>query len=202
MSPLSELDSLDFVTINEVNHFISVIGGLGLRNRAKYKENKEWQVRALLLEFLGRVESVSSNSWGLSVYQSFTLRLRFLTRCDSGISLPFHLVVEVDGEKLQYTPRSDFHMRINDFPHLVLEVNSQQNEGDHFRMLLQAACLSRIGNWLRASPSGKPIVIMAIYVDKDFNAHQHLLHQPDVQSTKVVFNLSTDCHGLPNIFQG
>lgn len=93
-------------------------------------------------------------------------------------------------------------MEIKDFPHFILEVNSQPSEGDHYRMLLEAACISRIGNWLRALPSGKLIVIMAIHIDEGFNARQHLLYQPDVRSTKVVFNLLTDCHGLPNIFRG
>ena len=59
-------------------------------------------------------------------------------------------------------------MCIKNFPHFLLEVNSQPDESDEFRMLLQAACISRIGNWLRAPTSEKPIVIMAIYIDKHF----------------------------------
>ena len=35
-----------------------------------------------------------------------------------------------------------------------------------------------------------PIVIMAIYIDKYFSARQHLLCQPDVSSTRVVFSWS------------
>jgi len=77
-------------------------------------------------------------------------------------------------------------MCIKDFPHLLLEVNSQPNESDRFRMLLQASCIARIGNWLRASTSGKPIIIMAIYIDKYFEAMQYLLYQPDVGSTEVM----------------
>ena len=73
----TNLSELDFVTINEFSHYISVIGGLELRNKANYDKNKEWQVHALLLEFLGRLESVPSNSWGLLVYQCFTPRLRY-----------------------------------------------------------------------------------------------------------------------------
>ncbi len=66
--------------------------------------------------------------------------------------------------------------------------NSQPNDGDEFRMLLQAACISRIGNWLRASTPNEPIVIMAIYIDKHFIIHQHILCQPNVGSIEVVFN--------------
>jgi len=182
----SELDS---VTINEYNHYVSVIGGLELRNKANYEDNKESQVRALLLELLGRLRLVPSNSWGLSVSQCFTPRLRFLIRCDSGTSIPFHLVIQTDSEDLMYTPRSDFHMCIHNIPHLLLEVHSQPNEGDHFRMLLQAACISRIGSWLRAPTSGNSIVIMAIYIDKLFRAHQHFLCQPDILSTEVSVQL-------------
>jgi hypothetical protein len=77
-------------------------------------------------------------------------------------------------------------MCIKDFPHLLLEVNSQSNESDRFRMLLQASCIARIGNWLRTSTSRKPITIMAIYIDKYFKANQYLLYQPDVGSTEVM----------------
>ena len=89
---------------------------------------------------------------------------------------------------MRYTPRSDFHVSISNFPHLVLEVASQDNEGDENRMLLQAACFSRIGNWLRCAKRQESIVIMAIYIDKHFTARQHILCQPDVESNKVVFN--------------
>ena len=121
----------------------------------------------------------------------FTPRLRYLIRCNSDTLLPLHLVVETPNEAMKYTPKSNFHMCIKDFPHFLLEVNSQSNEGDHIRMLLQAACISRIGNWLQTSTPRKPIVIMAIYIDKDFNAHQHFLYQPDARSTEVVFNWLT-----------
>ena len=89
---------------------------------------------------------------------------------------------------MKYTPHNDFRMSINDFPHIALELNSQANEGDEFRMLLQGACYSRIGNWLRDPTHDKPIVIMAIYIDKQFKARQHILCQPNVKSIEVVFN--------------
>jgi hypothetical protein len=94
-------------------------------------------------------------------------------------------------QEVSYTPKSDFHLEIRTFPHLLLEVNSQPNESDRFRMILQAACISRIGNLLRTSTLGSPVVIMAIYIDKNYKAHQYLLCQPDLQSTEVEFNWST-----------
>jgi hypothetical protein len=187
VSPPAEtnISELDRVTMTELTHYSSVLCGSQLRNKVNYDKNKETHVHALLLEFL--VVQQPNVTCDLSVYQCFTLR--WLIRC-SGTGLPFHLVIETnDGDqKMRYTPRSDFHVSIRDFPHIILEVNSQANGGDEFRMLLQAACISRIGNWLRASTSDKPIVIMAIYIDKQFQAHQHILYQPDVGSIKVVFN--------------
>ncbi len=115
----------------------------------------------------------------------------FLIRCDSGSDLPFHLVAETPMENLSCTPRPDFHMCIKGFPHLLLEVNSHEDESDRIRMLLQASCIARIGNWLRDSASGKPVVIMAVYVDEHFKARQYLLCQPDIESTKVALNSLT-----------
>ena len=59
---------LDSVMKNELNHYIRVVGGSELRNKANYDEKKERHVYALL-EFLGTLRSVPSNSWGLSVCQ-------------------------------------------------------------------------------------------------------------------------------------
>jgi hypothetical protein len=185
-SEIGPLD-LDHVTNTELLHYASIFGGSGLRQRAFFDQDKESQVRALLLEFLQRVRSVLHNSWGLSVNRCFTSRRsRYLIQCHSDSKLPFYLVVETPKENFSCTPRSDFHIRINNFPHLLLEVVSQTNESDRFRMLLQASCMARIGNSLRAPTSGKPIVIMAIYIDKHFEATQYLLYQPDVGSTEVV----------------
>ena len=133
-------------------------------------------MRALLLEFLATIRLVPFGEWGLSV----------LTLCDSCWQFPFRLVVRAQGEKLCYTPRIDFHMRIRNFPHLLLEINSQPNESDRYRLLLHASCLARLGNSLRASTSRGPIVIMAIYIDQDFEASQYLLHQPVATCTEVL----------------
>jgi hypothetical protein len=84
-------------------------------------------------------------------------------------------------------------MRINDFPHLILEVNSKTNGCDQYRMLLQASSFCRIGNRLRVSTTQnpKPIIIMAVYIDDSFNAYQHLVYQPDGGSRELVFNSFT-----------
>ncbi len=101
---------------------------------------------------------------------------------------------------MRYTPHNDFHMRINNFPHILFEVNSDPGQHDRIRLLLQASCMCRIGNWLRASTSRKLITIMAVYVDQHFKAHQYLLYQPSVQSNKVALNRFTGSLWLMAIF--
>ena len=174
------------MTEDELHHYTSVFGVSSFRDRAIFEANKEMHIHSLLVEFVQRLRSVPGNSWGLSVNRRFTSRFRYSIQCHSRTQIPFHLVVQVGCSKSKYTPRSNFHMCINNFPHLLLEVVSQPNESDRFCMLLQAACISRIGNSLRASTSGEPNVNMAIYIDEYFTATQYLLYQPDVWSTKVM----------------
>ena len=80
---------------------------------------------------------------------------------------------------------SDFHMRIRNFPHLILEVASQSSERDKYRLLLQASCLARIGNKL-LKQDAEPIIVMAVYIDNAFHAFQYLLYQPDASRTSVL----------------
>ena len=117
-----------------------------------------------------------------------------------GYILPLLIkIVNNNQTETKYAPHNDFHLSIRQFPHIILEVNSQVNEGDENRMLLQAACLCRKGNQLRNSDSDlkdTPVIIMAIYISKEFKARQHLLCQPDVNSKEVVFHqFRQDHHG-------
>src|SRR6266404_6629649 len=131
---------------------------------------------------------------------TFYITFTFLTRCDSRTQLPFHLVIQAGELKMKYTPQSDFHVRINNFPHILFEVNSDPGQHDRIRLLLQASCMCRIGNWLRASTSRKLITIMAVYVDQHFKAHQYLLYQPNIQATKVAPNRFTGSLWLMQYF--
>ena len=179
----TDADKLDCVTINELGHYAHVLGGSQLKI-PNFVTRKESLAQILLLNFLEIVKSVQYG-WGLSVHRCFTSYFVCLILCDSGAQFPFQLLVQAGNEKLKYTPRSDFFMSIRNFPHLLLEVVSQPNEGDRYRMLLQASCLARLGNSLRASTSQRPVVIMAIYIDEFLVASQYLLYQPAVKSTKV-----------------
>lgn len=57
---------------------------------------------------------------------------------------------------------------------LILEVTSERNKADENRMLLQAACLVRLGNAVCKSPEH---VVKAIYVDDNYNATEYTLFQ-------------------------
>ena len=182
----TDVSELEQVTESELSHYYCLLLSRQLTSEINYEEDKDSQVYALLLEFLAvRSEDVKCV---LSV-NGFSRHHGYLLTFDSDRQLPFPLVIEPDGsEKMTYTPCSDFRVSIRDFPHLVLEVNSQPTSSDEKCMLLQAACFSRISNWLRGPRRREPVVIMAIYIDKNFKARQHILCQPDVESVKVVFN--------------
>lgn len=183
----ADTNPLDRVTKNERTHYVNIFGSSELSKRAWFEQRKEPHVYALFLNFLGMVESVGSA--GLSVNQCFMSCLSCLIICDSGTRIAFHLVVTQPRETFKHTPRPDFHMRIQDFPHILLVVASQKNESDRYRMLLQASCLARLGNTLRPSKLNEPVVIMAIYVDNLFRAHQHLVYQPVQMSHEVSCSL-------------
>ncbi|KAH9012004.1 hypothetical protein EDB85DRAFT_1900657 [Lactarius pseudohatsudake] len=74
---------------------------------------------------------------------------------------PFPLVVKYDDDTLyQYTPRSDF-LRIAQ---------------DESRMLLQGACIVRLGNALLNDPSNK-FIVKAIYIDEQYDVNEYTLFQ-------------------------
>ena len=96
-----------------------------------------------------------------------------------------HLIVDVGGEIRQYTPRSEISLSFNDFPHLLLEVVSDEARGwDRYRMLLQAGCLARLGYSLRGG-SKDPFIVSAIYIDQNLRAEWYLVYQPDTDRVAV-----------------
>ena len=111
--------------------------------------------------------------------------------CDSHTKIPISLILNANdtNESFKYDPHPDFHVHLQDLPLIILEVTD--TESDETRMLLQAACISRIGrmlqqkNWKHAD---KPFFNMAIYIDQTFTARQHILWQPHDSSRQVVFD--------------
>ncbi len=84
---------------------------------------------------------------------------------------------------------NDFRLEIGHFPHCLLEVASGKkgrldDQTDCWRMILQASCLARLGNRLRRNAEN-PVVIVAIYIDFELQAHMFLMYQPDVSNMKV-----------------
>ncbi|KAG8216288.1 hypothetical protein J3R82DRAFT_6349 [Butyriboletus roseoflavus] len=80
-----DTDPLDRVTKIEPTHYLNIFGSSQLSKRATFERGKEPHVYALLLNFLGIVESVGSD-W------------------DFETKIPFHLVVKRSGEFFKYTP--------------------------------------------------------------------------------------------------
>jgi hypothetical protein len=111
---------------------------------------------------------------------------------NSDIPWSFGLVVKAgQGTKnrFQYTPRSDFSLSIDGFPHVILEISSDKiKKRDHNRMLLQASCLVRLGNMLIADKSST-FFIKAIYIDHDFTAIEYTLFQSGSDNEVFFFRL-------------
>ena len=101
----------------------------------------------------------------------------------------FSLIVELPDSLRQYIPKSDASLCINIFPHLLLEVISDSGQSDRNRMLLQAACVARLGNVLRKDP----FIVSAIYID-ELCAKWHLLYQPVTSDTGVRLILQDAVH--------
>ncbi len=82
-------------------------------------------------------------------------------------------------------PRSNFAIIISDFPVLILEVNSGNSEANRYRMMLQAACLVRMGNALRTTAT-LDYFVKAIYIDANYCATKYTLFQQGVGPHDVV----------------
>lgn len=114
-----------------------------------------------------------------------------------------------ERKKYKYMPMSDFRLDIRNFPHCILEVSDGkgglERQTDLWRMILQASCLARLGNKQRILAKGTmandPVVIMAIYIDKELNAHEYLVYQPNV-SDKKVWSQMDPLHNDDRAFQG
>jgi hypothetical protein len=100
-------------------------------------------------------------------------------------SFPLIALARNDDERFQYTPKSDFSLQIEEFPHCILEVTSSDIQADLWRMMLQASCLARLGNELRRGNTTIPMVIMAVYIDSQLRAQEYLVYQPDLASKTV-----------------
>ncbi|KAH9962518.1 hypothetical protein BGW80DRAFT_865225 [Lactifluus volemus] len=97
---------------------------------------------------------------------------------------PFSLIVnansiEREGKHYRHTPRSDFHLSVDRLVSLLVEVQSEKSEGDRYRMLLQAACVARLGRQLLDDDESNPFIVVALYVKNNGTALRYLVFQPD-----------------------
>jgi hypothetical protein len=77
-----------------------------------------------------------------------------------------------DGENYSYMPRSDFYLALDGSIYLLVEVQSNENEADRYRMLLQAACATRLGNSLRQDD---PFIVTAFYITSSGRMQRYFL---------------------------
>ena len=100
----------------------------------------------------------------------------------SNASWNFPLIVEVNRIKTKYTPNSNVALQINKFYHLILEVNSNQDQLDCNRMLLQAGCLARLSH---ALSSTTPFIVSAVYITESLVATWYLVYKPRAGKPEV-----------------
>ncbi len=95
---------------------------------------------------------------------------------------PIDLMIKVSSQQRKYTPDCDFCVVANGFPLLLLEVASGfgtlSDEADKRRLLLEAACIVRLGNVL-PKKENQEFLIKAIFVDSEFVATEYTLYQRD-----------------------
>ncbi len=106
----------------------------------------------------------------------------------SNESWPVSLILQTPDGSFPYTPRSDFHITVNEFPVLLLEVGSDPDNSDQRRMQLQAACLVRLGNALNQHES-LDFFIKGIYIDSNYHAYEHTFYEDSSRPSNQVIVL-------------
>jgi len=103
---------------------------------------------------------------------------------------PLHFVAQVGGSRFRYEPRSDYLFSLDACPKINIEVGSEANHRDRYRMLLQAGLLARVVNklTLRARNS---FVAIAIYITKELIVEWYFVYQVELQDKKVVIPYSS-----------
>jgi hypothetical protein len=111
--------------------------------------------------------------------------------CCSRTDWPLKLVVTVvpEGTSYRYVPRSDFHVSFDRMVYLMVEVQSEKDENDRYRMLLQAACVARLGRNMRSAHGGGDdlFIVMALYIEGSGRVTRYLVFQHDTDPTVSVW---------------
>jgi hypothetical protein len=130
------------------------------------------------------------------VLSLFYLLLQKDDACFSCTDWPLKLLVHVHSENknYSYTPRSDFHLSVDGLPYLIVEVQSEQNGSDRYRMLLQAACLARLGNGLNPNKDNAfPFIVTALYIESSGRMERYLVFSPDNEEVCIGFDHTITC---------
>jgi hypothetical protein len=112
--------------------------------------------------------------------------------CCSRGDWPFKLIVSVESQqkKYRYTPRSDFHVAVDQLVYLLVEVQSDKNQYNRYRMLLQAACAARLGRMSYEYP----FIVVALYIENSGTVTQYFLFQRDPDDPEVcTFESNQSC---------
>ena len=104
---------------------------------------------------------------------------------------PFTLIVSVPSERkdFRYTPRNDFHVSVDRLVYLLVEVQSEQNQGDRYRMLYQAACAARLGR----RSYNDPFIVVALYIQNSGRVRRYFVFQRDDTHPVCTFELKQSC---------
>ena len=150
-----------------------------------YRAASEMQTYYFLIESAFNIRECLGDMTSYSLYAAIQRHLLSYTLICffSGKLWPFPLIARVfeggQATRYNYNPKSDFSFSLCDIPIIILAVCSDKHadklsESDRPRLLIQAACLVRLWNHLLGE---RGMVIMAVYVDKDFIASRYLLFQ-------------------------
>jgi hypothetical protein len=97
--------------------------------------------------------------------------------CCSRGDWPFKLIVSVEApkKKYRYTPRSDFHVSVDQLIYLLVEVQSDKDESDRYRMLFQATCAARLGRQIY----NNTFIVVALYIETSGKVTRYFILQRD-----------------------
>ena len=109
--------------------------------------------------------------------------------CCSRGDWPFPLIASVQEKKFLYTPRSDFHISVDQLVYLLVEVQSEKDQSDRYRMLLQGACVARLGCQL----NDKPHIVVALYIENCGRVTRYLLFQQGRANAVCTFESKQFC---------
>jgi hypothetical protein len=118
---------------------------------------------------------------GVAIVLLFAVEVTFFF-C-SGVEWLLKLRVFVESEEINccYTPRSDFHVSVDQLTSLLVEVQSDKNERDRYRMLLQAACAARLGRHFY----NDLFIVVALYIETTGMVTRYFVFQRNSADRKV-----------------